>query len=66
MDQFNKLDRHRRLLQQIIRQHAAMKPGDRQLDSLAICDPTNDNFLLDVKAYGLPHSTLIHNYVRNN
>jgi hypothetical protein len=46
MDQFNKLNRHRQLLQQIIRQHAAMKLGDRQLESLAICDPTNDNFLL--------------------
>ena len=46
MDQFNKLDHHRQLLQQIIRQHAAMKLGDRQLESLAICDPTNDNFLL--------------------
>ena len=46
MDQLNKLDRHRHLLRQVIGQHAAMKLGDRQLESLAICDPNNDNYLL--------------------
>ena len=46
MDQFTKLARYRQLLRQVVEMHAAMKPGDRQLESLAISDPTNDNYLL--------------------
>ena len=46
MDIFTKLARYRQLLRQVVEMHAAMKPGDRQLESLAICDPTNDNYLL--------------------
>lgn len=46
MDPSTKLARYRQLLRQVVEMHAAMKPGDRQLESLAICDPTNDNYLM--------------------
>ncbi len=46
MDQLNKLDRYRQILKQVVEHHAALKPGDRQLDSIAICDPSNDNYLM--------------------
>jgi len=46
MDQLTKLDRYRQLLRQVVERHAAMKPSDRQIDSIAICDPSNDNYLM--------------------
>lgn len=46
MDQSTKPTRYRQLLRQVVEMHAVMKPSDRKIDSLAICDPTNDNYLL--------------------
>jgi hypothetical protein len=49
--------------------HAAMKPGDRQLESLAICDPTNDNYLLmdaDYDHVGRADDVIVHLRLRDD
>ena len=46
MEQLDKLTCYRELLQQVIGRHAAMKPSNRKLDSLAIADTKTDNYLL--------------------
>jgi hypothetical protein len=69
MDQFNKLARYRQLLRQVVEMHAAMKPGDRQLESLAICDPTNDNYLMMDVGYdhvGRADDVIIHLRLRGD
>ncbi len=69
MDQLTKLEHYRQLLRQVIEQHAAMKPGDRQIDSLAICDPTNDNFLMMDVGYdhvGRADDVIIHLRLRDD
>ena len=63
MDQHHKLNHYRQILKQVIERHAAMKPSDRQLDSLAICDPANDNYLMMDLGYdhlGRVHEVIIH------
>jgi hypothetical protein len=69
MDQLNKLERYRQILKQVINRHAAMKPSDRQLESLAICDPTNDNYLMMDIGYdhlGRAHAVIIHLRLRED
>ena len=46
MEQLDKLTRYRAILQQVIGMHAALKPSNRKLDSLAIADTNTDNYLL--------------------
>jgi hypothetical protein len=63
MDQLTKLERYRHILRQVVEHHAAMKPSDRQIDSLAICDPSNDNYLMMDIGYdhvGRAHDVIIH------
>ena len=69
MDQFTKLARYRQLLRQVVELHAAMKPGDRQLESLAICDPSNDNYLLMDVGYdhvGRADDVIVHLRLRDD
>lgn len=69
MDQSTKLTRYRQLLRQVVELHAAMKPGDRQLESLAICDPTNDNYLMMDVGYdqvGRADDVIIHLRLRED
>ncbi len=46
MEQLDKLNRYRELLQQVVALHASMKPSNRKLDSLAIADTKTDNYLM--------------------
>ena len=46
MEQLDKLNRYRELLQKVIERHAALKPSNRKLDSLAIADTKTDNYLM--------------------
>lgn len=46
MDQISKLDGYRRILQQVVEKHAAVKIPDGQAESVPICDPVHDNYLL--------------------
>lgn len=70
MDQLmNKLERYRQLLKQVIQYHASMKPGNRKIDSLAICDPTNDNYLMMDVGYdhvGRSDDVIIHLRLRED
>lgn len=69
MDQSIKLTRYRQLLRQVVEMHAAMKPSDRKIDSLAICDPTNDNYLLMDVGYdhvGRADDVIIHLRLRDD
>jgi hypothetical protein len=69
MDPSTKLTRYRQLLRQVVELHAAKKPGDRQLESLAICDPTNDNYLMMDVGYdhvGRADNVIIHLRLRDD
>lgn len=69
MDSSTKLTRYRQSLRQVIEMHAAMKLGDRQLESLAICDPTNDNYLLMDVGYdhvGRADDVIVHLRLRDD
>lgn len=69
MDQFAKLERYRQLLKQVVQYHAAMKPSNRKIDSIAICDPTNDNYLMMDIGYdhvGRADDVLIHLRLRED
>ena len=69
MDQHTKLARYRQILRQVMETHAAMKPADRQLDSLAICDPSNDNYLLMDVGYdhvGRADDVIVHLRLRDD
>jgi hypothetical protein len=69
MDSSTKLAHYRQLLRQVIEMQAAMKPGDRQLESLAICDPANDNYLLMDVGYdhvGRADDVIIHLRLRGD
>ena len=46
MEQLDKLNHYRELLQQVVELHASRKPGNRKLDSLAIADTKTDNYLM--------------------
>ncbi len=46
MDQMNKLDRYRSILRQVVEKHARPNPRPGQPESIPICDPVHDNYLL--------------------
>lgn len=46
MDQMSKLDNYRRILRQVVEKHAAVKSLEGQPESVPICDPVHDNYLL--------------------
>ncbi len=46
MDQTTKLNQYRQLLQEVIEMHAAMPGVPETTESVPICDPVHDNFLL--------------------
>ncbi|MFN0122105.1 MAG: element excision factor XisI family protein [Blastocatellia bacterium] len=46
MEQLNKMDSYRQILRQVVEYHASLKPGNRKIDSIAVCDPRNDNYLM--------------------
>ena len=69
MDQPTKLTHYRQLLRPVIESHAAMKPSDRQIESLAICDPSNDNYLLMDVGYdhvGRADDVIVHLRLRDD
>ncbi len=69
MDQLTKLERYRQLLKQVVQYHASMKPSNRQIDSLAICDPSNDNYLMMDIGYdqvGRADNVIIHLRLRED
>jgi hypothetical protein len=69
MDHIEKLNRYRQILKQTVKRHAAIKPADRQLDSLAICDPENDNYLMMDVGYdhvGRADDVIIHLRLRGD
>jgi len=46
MDRLDKLDQYRSILRQVVEKHASMPIGDRQIESVPICDPVQDHYLL--------------------
>ena len=46
MDQVDKLNSYRRILQQVIEMHAAMPGEPAEVESIPICDSVHDNYLL--------------------
>jgi hypothetical protein len=54
---------YRQIINDIINRHASIKPSHGQVTPLAICDPTNDNYvLMDIgwDAQGRVHSIAFH------
>jgi hypothetical protein len=63
------LAHYRPLRCQVVEMHAAMKLGDWQLESLAICDLTNDNYLLMDVGYdhvGRADDVIVHLRLRDD
>jgi hypothetical protein len=46
MDQAEKLNRYREILQQVVERHAAMATEPAEPESVPICDPVHGNYLL--------------------
>ncbi len=46
MDEVSKLNRYRQILQQVVEHHAAMPAEPAHVESLPICDPVHDDYLL--------------------
>ena len=61
MDQIEKLNRYRHILQQVVEKHAAMIPASEQPESVPICDPVHDNYLLMDVGWG--HAGRAHDIV---
>ena len=69
MDTATKLANYRAILRQVVNHHAAMKPSNRKIDSLAICDPSNDNYLMMDTGYdqlGHTNEVIIHLRLRED
>ena len=63
MDQLEKLAHYREILQQVVEKHAQMSPRNVQVESVPICDPVYDNYLLmSIGWHGLrrAHNILFH------
>lgn len=63
MDQIEKLNSYRRILQQVIERHAQMAAEPSGTETIAVCDPSGDNYLLlDVgwEAGSRVHYVIIH------
>jgi hypothetical protein len=68
MDQIEKLNSYHRILQQVIEQHARMAAEPSGTETIAVCDPAGDNYLLlDVgwEADSRAHYVLIHLRLKN-
>ena len=46
MDQVEKLNRYRQILQAVVEEHAAMPGEPEDVEAIPICDPAHDNYLL--------------------
>lgn len=46
MDNLDKLERYRQILQRVVEYHAAMPGEPEDVESIPICDPVHDNYLL--------------------
>jgi hypothetical protein len=46
MDNLEKLDRYRQILQRVVEYHAAMPGEPEDVESIPICDPVHDNYVL--------------------
>jgi hypothetical protein len=69
MEQLAKLNRYREILQRVIEKHAAMKPSNRRIDSIAIADTKTDNYLMmDIghDEVGRAHDVIIHLRLRDD
>ncbi|MDQ4076775.1 MAG: XisI protein [Chloroflexota bacterium] len=42
----DKLARYQQILQQLVTRHAELKPSHGQIESFAVCDPMNQQYLL--------------------
>jgi hypothetical protein len=63
MDQVDKLDYYRQILQQVVEHHAAMPAEPAHIESLPICDPIHGDYLLmdvDRSPKGGPGAIVIH------
>ena len=59
----DKLDTYRRIAQQVVAQHAKLKPSEGQIEPIAIGDARHDNYLLlDVgwDTTGRVHEVVLH------
>lgn len=46
MDQIDKITNYRQILQQVVEKHATMSGEPEDVESIPICDPVHDNYLL--------------------
>jgi hypothetical protein len=63
MDQMSKLNRYRQILCQVVEKHARPTPRPGQPESVPICDPVHDHFLLmsvGWDATGRAHYVIFH------
>lgn len=63
MDGIAKLNRYREILKQVIEHQATFSAGDRRIESVPICDPVHDHYLLMSLGWdqvGRAHDILVH------
>lgn len=68
MDQVDKLNRYRQILQKVVEHHAAMPAEPQHIESLPICDPIHGDYLLmdvDRSPKGGPGEVVFHLRLKN-
>jgi hypothetical protein len=63
MDQVEKLNRYRQIIEQVLETHAKMPAVPETVEGVAVCDPVRDQYLLiDVgwAPYGRAHDVVVH------
>lgn len=63
MDQVEKLNRYRQIIERVLETHAKMPAVPETVEGIAVCDPIRDQYLLmDVgwAPYGRAHDVVVH------
>lgn len=63
MDQVEKLNRYRQIIEQVLETHAKMPAVPETVEGMVVCDPVRDQYLLmDIgwAPYGRAHDVVVH------
>lgn len=64
----DKLEQYRQILKALIHRYTNLSRGDTQIESIALCDPTQDSYMvMDIgwNPLGRVHSVPIHLRIKN-